>query len=414
MKSFHVLILFAATMILGGVAYADEEIPQVFAQHPASSPSGKSVVFEADFDSPASNMHLWIAGIDGSGLRKLPTSSISDQEPSWSPDGTQIAFSSMNGRASDIWIIRADGTNLRQLTSNALNNRQPVWSPDGSKIAFVSDRGGTNDIWIMNADGTGQTRLTTLPGEEDHPSFSPRGDQIVFSETAGKKANLMIIGSNGTGLRTLTNGTFKDWNPSWGPNGIVFSSNRDTSSEHWKIWTIFSDGSGLAKVGDTIGLDPVPLPDGMIIFGDEINGTGALSAISVLDPKSGKKRVVVDVRGFKANIAFKPDATSKLVNPWSHATVLVAMLSTKDFDATSQVDQSTITFGHTGNENSLYSCQNQPRDVNGDGLPDLVCQFKIEKSGIQMGDTSVTLRFKNLDGTSYEGRDTIITSTQSD
>ena len=59
-----------------------------------------------------------------------------------------------------MWTINADGTDLSRLTHSLASEFDPSWSPDGTKIAYRSDRGDESEIWVMNADGTGQRRLT--------------------------------------------------------------------------------------------------------------------------------------------------------------------------------------------------------------------------------------------------------------
>ena len=56
--------------------------------------------------------------------------------------------------------MNADGTGQARLTNNAAYDSDPSWSPDGSRIAFNSDRDGNYEVYVMNADGTGQARLT--------------------------------------------------------------------------------------------------------------------------------------------------------------------------------------------------------------------------------------------------------------
>lgn len=81
----------------------------------------------------------------------------------------------------------------------------------------------------------------------------------------------------------------------------------------------------------------------------------------------------------------------------------VAILSTAAFDASTQVDTSSLTFGHTGSEPSLDSCRRDARDVNGDGLNDLVCSFTVRAGGFIPGDTQAILRGKTLSGTPFVG-----------
>ena len=80
----------------------------------------------------------------------------------------------------------------------------------------------------------------------------------------------------------------------------------------------------------------------------------------------------------------------------------VAILSAAGFDA-AQVDTTSLTFGHIGSELSLDSCQSGPRDVNGDGLNDLVCRFVIREGGFIPGDAQAVLKGKTLSGTPFVG-----------
>jgi hypothetical protein len=68
-----------------------------------------------------------------------------------------------------------------------------------------------------------------------------------------------------------------------------------------------------------------------------------------------------------------------------------------------QVDTTSLTFGHTGSEPSLDSCQSNPQDVNGDGLNDLVCRFVIREGNFIPGDTQAVLHGKTLSGTPFVG-----------
>lgn len=419
MKVILKTILAAIYLLTASVTQASEDRVGVISKNPSPSPTGNAVVYEADYDGVTSQMHLWVSNIDGTNLRKINTNSIADEEPTWSPDGQHIAFASTIGAVTNIWTVWADGTHLVQLTSNALNNRQPNWSPDGSKIVFVSDRGGSNDLWIMNTDGTSPVRVTNLPGQENHPSFSPSSDEIVFSETVNSSnsdfASLKIVSVDGSNQRFLTTGNFHDWNPSWSLDGIVFSSNRDTASGHWKIWTIKPDGSNLSKVGDVTALDPVWMPDGRITFTDEESGIGnVLAAVSILDPVSGTKRTVNNVKGYQITIDIRPKKSPNNINPKSKGKVNVAILSNKSIDVTKMLDQATLTFGRTGDEKSLAQCEKKTKDVNLDGLPDLTCRFMVSNTGFQAGDGFGILRFNDINGAPYEGRDTIIIGDKDD
>jgi Tol biopolymer transport system component len=115
---------------------------------------------------------------DGSGkAQRLTTDPADDYNPSWSPDGTQIAFHSHRylgvGR---IFVMNADGTNVRRLTSPEFDD----WSPDGTQILFNSSRNGNRDIWLMDSDGSQMLNLTKRPSDDWWPASSPDGSKIVF------------------------------------------------------------------------------------------------------------------------------------------------------------------------------------------------------------------------------------------
>jgi Tol biopolymer transport system component len=67
----------------------------------------------------------------------------------------------------------ADGANLRRLTNNSARDWQPSWSPDGTRIAFGSDRSGHTAIYTMNPDGSGLQQLTQNDANDDTPSWRP-------------------------------------------------------------------------------------------------------------------------------------------------------------------------------------------------------------------------------------------------
>jgi TolB protein len=77
----------------------------------------------------------------------------------------------------DIRVIDLETRNIVQLTRDSGDNESPSWSPDGSLIAFSSTREGPSRIYVMTAFGTDQRRLLSLPGEQGQPDWSPNGIQ---------------------------------------------------------------------------------------------------------------------------------------------------------------------------------------------------------------------------------------------
>ncbi len=85
--------------------------------------------------------------------------------PAWSPVDNRIAiWSGIEGRYGQIWVINSDGTGSKQLTKECSrrNNDDPSWSPDGKKILFSTGRGGRNELWVMDADGSNEKRVSDI------------------------------------------------------------------------------------------------------------------------------------------------------------------------------------------------------------------------------------------------------------
>ena len=121
------------------------------------------IAFSSDRDG---NREIYVMNAqDGSNQTTLTYYPATDEFPSWSPDGTKIAFVT----GADIYVMNAqDGSNQTNLTIDPAFDFDPSWSPDGTKIAFSSDRDGNTEIYVMNAqDGSNQTRLTDNAAASD-------------------------------------------------------------------------------------------------------------------------------------------------------------------------------------------------------------------------------------------------------
>ena len=122
------------------------------------SPDGTTLAFDSTRDGPT---RVWVIDADGKNPRRL-TDGADDWGATWSPDGQWIAYKSWLGPTNpieQIWVTRPDGSVNRQVTNSPAAAREPSWSPDGSRIAFVSVADDRQSIWSIGLDGRDPTLL---------------------------------------------------------------------------------------------------------------------------------------------------------------------------------------------------------------------------------------------------------------
>lgn len=171
---------------------------------PSFSPDGKQIVF-------VNNNGLFTMNADGSNVVNL---NVSGKQPFWGAGGL-ITFVS----ADDIYTVNADGTGVRRLTTSA-HEDEPTFSPDGSRIVWSTD-----NLSVMNADGSNAHPLLTLSREyADDPDFSPNGSEIVFDKSnlfSATVSELYVIGADGRGMISLGIRGERNLDPTWAPGEVL-------------------------------------------------------------------------------------------------------------------------------------------------------------------------------------------------
>jgi TolB protein len=135
---------------------------------PSVSPDGGRIAFVSD---RGGSPQIYVMRRDGSGTKRITFEGTYNTSPNWSPKGDRIVFSSRRG-TNQICIVNPDGTGLAQLTTHG-NNEDPSFSPDGRYITFSSDRDGVKGIYIMRANGESQKRITSRSIRAFSPRWSP-------------------------------------------------------------------------------------------------------------------------------------------------------------------------------------------------------------------------------------------------
>jgi len=222
-----------------------------FDDSPAISPDGTQVAFltarrDPNPRFPNLKYEIYVMDIDGGNLRRLTETEAAEDHPAWSPDGSKILFDAdYDGDGFyELYTMNPDGTDITRLTANAANDQFADWSPDGAQIAFSSDRDGNWGIYIMDADGSNQRPLTINTDWELMPAWSPDGEQIAFIGLvpSSRNTDVFVMNADGSQVRQLTDTPGFDESPAWSPDGsrIAFQTERDGNFE---IYVMRPDGS---------------------------------------------------------------------------------------------------------------------------------------------------------------------------
>ena len=130
------------------------------------------------------------AADDGTQITSYPGE---DFQPSWSPDGSQIAFNSRRSGNFDIWVIPATGGTATQITTDPGMDASPTWSPDGAQLAFTSSRSGNWDVWVIPATGGTAIQITNDPAQDHWSAWSPDGNHLAFDSPRSGTWHIWVI-----------------------------------------------------------------------------------------------------------------------------------------------------------------------------------------------------------------------------
>ncbi len=239
----------AARRLIGTLTTTQLTFQAGIEEWPSWSPDGERMAYAAEVDG---FRKIHVRSLESGNDRALTTGSQDDIQPAWSPDGRRIAFVRANlptGRLSpsdvlgmyyeggDIFVLDVESGVAEKTIDDAFN---PSFAPDGSQIAFDAELAGARRIWAADPRGRNPVQLTTDESEAvDHvtPRWSPDGNHIIYRRIEKTRADIEMLDVNTRASVRLTSDAFNDLDPAWSPDGryVYFSSYRGGGLNIWRV-----------------------------------------------------------------------------------------------------------------------------------------------------------------------------------
>ncbi len=237
---------------------------------------------------------LEIADSDGENAFVALRSSEPIISPTWSPDGSKLAYVSFESKKPVVYVQELS-TRKRVIAANFKgSNSAPAWSPDGRRLAIALSREGLTQIFSVNADGSDLKKLTHSNGIDTEPCYSPDGLAIYFTSDRSGGPQVYRMNADGGELRRVTYGGNYNISPAVSPDGrmLAYISRREG---RFQLFVLDLATSQEMRLSDTAHDEsPSFAPNSRyILYATESAGRGTLAVAAV----DGSAKYTLSARG---------------------------------------------------------------------------------------------------------------------